>query len=229
MSGIGYVVAAAQLGLSAIKVKPKRKIGAFTATVTLEETHEDTLEITEHPVEQGAILADHAYKLPAKVTIKCAWSNSPAKSGLIDGAIGAIKGTIAGLSSVLSGNSPSQVRDVYEKLLKLQASATPFDILTGKRKYSDMLIKSLSVTTDKTSENLLMVTAVCHQVIIVKTSVASVAAAPAKQADPKKTASPVKTGLQQLQSGSLFSAVKAGAGFVKKGDALVTDVRSIIT
>ena len=34
MSGIGYVVAAAQLGLSAIKVKPKRKIGAFTATVT---------------------------------------------------------------------------------------------------------------------------------------------------------------------------------------------------
>ena len=229
MSGIGYLVAAAQLGLSAIKVKPKRKIGAFTATVTLEEMHEDSIEITDHPVEQGAIIADHAYKLPAKVTIRCAWSNSPAESGLIGGAIGAIKGTVAGLSSIFSGNSPKQVRDVYEKMLKLQASAIPFDILTGKRKYTDMLIKTLSVITDKSSENLLMVTAVCQQVIIVKTALASVAAAPAKQADKKKTASPIKTGLQQLQSGSLFSAVKAGAGFVKKGISIVKEVKSIIT
>ena len=139
------------------------------------------------------------------------------------------KGTVAGLSSIFSGNSPKQVRDVYEKMLKLQASAIPFDILTGKRKYTDMLIKTLSVITDKSSENLLMVTAVCQQVIIVKTALASVAAAPAKQADKKKTASPIKTGLQQLQSGSLFSAVKAGAGFVKKGISIVKEVKSIIT
>lgn len=39
-----------------------RKIGMIVPSVVVSEKHTDTLEITEHPVEVGAAIADHAYK-----------------------------------------------------------------------------------------------------------------------------------------------------------------------
>jgi hypothetical protein len=43
-----------------------RKIGVIIPDVVVSEKHSDTLEITEHPVETGAAISDHAYKRPAK-------------------------------------------------------------------------------------------------------------------------------------------------------------------
>jgi hypothetical protein len=36
----------------------------------------------------------------------------------------------------------------------LQNSRVPFDVVTGKRIYTNMLIRALEVTTDRTSENV---------------------------------------------------------------------------
>lgn len=68
------------------------------------------------------------------------------------------------LGSGLSlGESP---RDVYQKLLTMQRDRLPFDVTTGKRQYQNMLIKSLDVTTDKVSENVLMCSLTLREVII---------------------------------------------------------------
>jgi hypothetical protein len=126
-----------------------RSIGGIVAEVTIEESAEDDLQITEHPVEQGAPIADHAFKRPSTVTIRAGWSRQRSKD--------------------LSAET-----GVYGLLLSWQASLLPFNLITGKRSYSNMLIERLSIQTDQHSEFALMATLVCRQVIIVGTSTTTV-------------------------------------------------------
>lgn len=193
----GFVSAALQLGLQSILIKPQRSIGPIVAQVTIQEVHQDTLEITDHPVEMGAVISDHAFKRPAELIITCAWSNSPSGNGsnallnaglaagilglqgansatVLTGAVGgglggAVDQTAAGVQALLTGNSPDQVKAIYQRLLKLQEDRIPFDVTTGKRAYKNMLVRSLQVTTDQTSENALQVVATLRQVILVST------------------------------------------------------------
>lgn len=196
---VGIATAVVQLGLESLLVKPRRGIGPFVAQVTIEEIHTDELEITDQPVEMGARISDHAFKRPAEVVIRCGWSDSPSNSGVFDGLIGAVTGTIAGVGAFFGGQDVTQSRAMYEKLLALQATREPFEVYTGKRVYKNMLIKSLRVTTDKSSESSLMVTAVLRQIIIVTTRTLIVGAPPEDQASPAETAAPEDAGEQQLE------------------------------
>jgi len=241
----GFVAAGAQLGLQSIIIRPTRKIGPLTAQVTVSETHSDELEITQHPVEQGANISDHAFKRPAELTIVCAWSNSPAGNGsnaLLNAGLGAavlgmqganptaiatagfggatggaIGATGAAIQGLLSGNSPGQVKDIYQKLLKLQEERIPFDVLTGKRSYVNMLIKSLQLVTDKTTENALVVTAQLQQVILVSTRPLQISAAVAAQRFPGSTNAPTNLGTKTLttavddQKAATLSATKGAS------------------
>ena len=123
----------------------RRNMGGLQFAVVVEEQHEDKLTITEHPVEQGANVNDHAYVMPAMLTIRAG----------VSGAEGA-------------------AREMYEKLLDLMRKREPFDVVTGKRLYENMLLENVSTSTDSQSEHSLIVTAQCRQVIIVRTRVASV-------------------------------------------------------
>lgn len=224
-----FVLPALSIGLGSIKLRPTRgfypKGGAvgpaqpLTAHATIREMHRDDLEITEHPVELGAPVADHAFKRPAEVVIECAWSDSPPGSpGLIGAAMGvaglkvpivgqAIAGvkTIAAAGSLLSGNSPNQARAIYGQLLELQDSRIPFDVYTGKRIYKNMLFKSLAITTDAEHENVLLLTATCKQVIIVSTTTVKVPVNPSAQGLPEKTSPTVNAGSKQLAPAPLGS------------------------
>lgn len=152
-----------------------RNIGGIVADVTVEENHTDELVITEHPVEQGADITDHAYKRPSSVTIKCAWSNS---------------------SSAALG-SPFYVQLVYTQLLALQSSLQPFSITTGKRTYDNMLLKRLSVLTDEKNEFALDVTAECQEILIASTQTVSTGSGDAaNMADPVQNAGTANTGTQ---------------------------------
>lgn len=207
MSVLGYVTAAAQIGLQSILVKPKRSIGSFSAYVVLEEQHRDELEITEHPVEQGASIADHAFKRPAEVTIHCGWSNSPVDQSFFS-SLKALVNTPNLVQSMLQGNSESQVKEIYSKLLELQQSRQLVDIYTGKRAYKNMLLRSISTATDRQTENSLMVTVVARQVIIVQTQVVTVASAAENQKFAQSTMPTANSGTKQLQPAPKFQAVQ---------------------
>lgn len=199
---LGIVTAAVQVGLESIRVKPKRSIGGFTANATISEKHVDEMEITQHPVEEGAPITDHAFMRPAEVVITCMWSNSPQNANIISGLLGAVTGTIAGVSSLLTGNSPDQARDIYQRILALQRSRTRFDVFTAKRVYKDMLIKSLETETDKETANALKCTIHCQQIIVVQTQVVTVGAPAASQADPQSTLASATKGAKQLVDGA---------------------------
>lgn len=179
---------------------PKRSInsqlGSFHLYVTIEERHHDELVITDHPVEQGAAITDHSYKKPAELTITIGWSNS----------------NLASIASLQFGNYS---RSTYNDLLTLQKSRIPFNISTGKRKYSNMLIQSLSTTTDAKTENSLIVTLNCREVIIVQTTTTQLQPA-ANMTNPQKTAATANTGTKTPQttaSSLLFRGASAVTSF----------------
>lgn len=161
----------------------KRSIGGIAAQVTISETERDDLFITEHPVEVGAPISDHAYKRPSEVTIRAGWST--AKTGDLSA----------------NGNG------MYGILLSWQAALNPFDLYTGKRTYHNMLISGLSVQTDQHSEFALMAEITCKQIIRVSTSATQAALSPNpdNQASPENNATTQDHGDQQPRDLSLDS------------------------
>lgn len=64
--------------LSTLFQQQTRKIGMIVPSVVVSEKHTDTLEITEHPVEVGAAVADHAYKKPSEVVMEVGFAGGGA-------------------------------------------------------------------------------------------------------------------------------------------------------
>lgn len=148
--------------LSTLFQQQSRRIGLIVPSVVISEKHTDTLEITEHPVEVGAAISDHAYRRPSEVVMQVGFSGGGSLLDFLDT-------TSFGLSV---GLSP---KETYQELLDLQNSRVPFDVVTGKRIYSNMLIRALEVTTDRTSENVLSAVLTLREVIITSTTTTQVA------------------------------------------------------
>jgi hypothetical protein len=114
------------------------------AQVTIDEDHEDDLEITQHPVETGAAITDHAYKKPSEVRVRVGWSNA-----------------------YLGGD----VKTMYEQIQQIQNWRYPFKVYTGKRQYDNMLIASLRTHTDEKLEFSFIADITFREIILVDTSV----------------------------------------------------------
>ena len=64
------------MATATVSIIPKGLIGAISVSVTLEEAYNDTLAVTEHPVEVNAAITDHSYRRPSEVVMRCGWSNA---------------------------------------------------------------------------------------------------------------------------------------------------------
>lgn len=159
----------------------KRHIASIVPDVVIKEVHTDKLTITDHPVQRGSVITDHACKDPEQLEMEFGWSNSSFK-----------------LSSLLSGKSlleTTDLRTIYNQLLGWQESCIPISIGTGKREYTDMLIESLRVQTESSTENVLQVTAFFRKIRLVDTEDRMLA--PENQANPAETAQVSGSGERQ--------------------------------
>jgi hypothetical protein len=144
---------------------PGWRDGMMRAQVVVDEDHEDDLDITSHPVQMGAVIHDHAFKRPASVRCRLGWSNGYAYDTNLD-----------------------DVRRIYDDILRLQARRLPFDVVTGKRHYQNMLVASLRTHTDQKLEYTLMCDVEFREIVLVGTSVgAAGVGAQEDQADPEST------------------------------------------
>ncbi|MBN3822355.1 hypothetical protein G3O00_01825 [Burkholderia sp. Ac-20384] len=163
--------------LDMITISPK-KIGSIRVQVAIEEVYNDELTITEHPVEKGAEITDHAFKRQPDVVMRCGWSNSD-----YEALLGAAEATFDG------GSLPSAqyVNAIYSQLLALQQARTPFDVTTSRRLYQNMLLQGLRLTTDPKTSSALVLMATLKQIRIVSTQATKL---PPRedQADPASTA-----------------------------------------
>jgi len=150
---------------------PKRSIAGFTATVTLEEKGTDTLILTEHPVQSGASITDHAYVMPAQLSITAQWDTVGAGMPL---------------------------EQMYARILEVQSSRIPFDVITGKRVYKNMLFKSIALTTDSYTDHILSLKCDLQEIIIVEISTTTVPPR-AQQKKPGRTSATDKAGKKSAQ------------------------------
>jgi hypothetical protein len=172
--------------LDLIQIAPKGQIGDIEIMVTLEEVHTDTLQTTEHPIEVGAPITDHAFIRPAELVMRCGWSNS---------SFTALASTI---SSFFTGGEVGDkyTDEVYSQLLALYQSREPFDVITSARQYTNMLINSIRLDRDKETSSILLITVTMRQVLIVYTS-ATTLPPRSDQADPASTAEIEESGNRQ--------------------------------
>jgi len=142
--------------------------------------------ITEHPVEQGSVISDHVYKLPASVTLSYAWGmNSPLNTA----------------------QSQAFLRQLYAALLQIQSTLplSTFSVSTGKRIYKSMLLENLLVMTDQETENVLSIRATCREVLIVNAATTLILNSNAL-ALPATTAPITNVGPVSLQPAPQFNA-----------------------
>lgn len=183
---VGIVIAQLSSEFLGPAIFRQRSIGTFVADVTIEEDGSDELAITELPVEQGAAITDHSFKRPATVKILVGYS----------------------ASSPTSFGNPNYVQDVYAGFLRLQASRRLFDVFTGKRVYSNMLMHRIHQHTDQKVENALIMSVECRQIILTRTQTVTVPNA-SDMRSPQITGPVANGGAQSLQPGNGFNSAAA--------------------
>jgi hypothetical protein len=240
VSAGSFVNAGLQLGIQSVAIAPvKRRLfnivnfdgsvqGDIIAQATIEEQHQDEMEITQHPVETGAPITDHAFVRPSHLVLTLMWSNSPpvsqsltnplanaadsltnaaiANSSVLNAVAGATREAQAALSytSTQQGTGTDSVNAAYALLLGLMQQRALFSVITGKRQYKNMICKSLRTGTNFKSANAMTITVECQQVFLVNTTVTALPAS--VQANPQDTASLQTNGTKAL------TPAAAGAG-----------------
>ena len=152
-------------------------IGPLSVNVVVSEETNDTLTITKQPVQTGASISDHAFKEPTVLQMQILQQNNS---------------TISGLLQTFSGPGAGGLAQIYQTFLDLQNSRAPFNVLTPKRIYKNMLISVLRMTTDRHTENILAMNVTLQEVIIVSTNTVQVPRS--RQKSPGKTAANQNTG-----------------------------------
>src|SRR5688572_17364720 len=116
-------------------VKPRKqcKIGDIvTIDACLDETHTLDVEITDHEVEEGFAVSDHARPKPTIVQLRCFVSNTPLSLAQMRQAV----------RETASSESPSEIAavegrgdDVYKKLKRLRDDGTLVQVVTTLTTY----------------------------------------------------------------------------------------------
>jgi hypothetical protein len=135
------------------------------------EQHGHSLQLTEHPVEKGSDITDHARVKADSLTLDCCLSD----------------GADEGRSS-----------DTYERLRLLQDEATLLTVVTSLRVYDNMILENLSTPRTASYAGGLRFTAVFKQIRLVqnKTTIVSIT----KEPITKKKVSTGKQAAQQAAS-----------------------------
>lgn len=208
--------------LEQIAITPRNNIGGVEVQATLEEVYNDSLQLTDHPVEAGAQITDHSFKRPTELVLRCGWSNSSPQAlvGAATALAGAASAFAQGLAqgadlrtagAIISDSietANSFVSSIYSQLRALQQSRQPLTVTTSLRQYSNMLITNIAVQRDTRSANSVLASVTLREVILVST-VTSTLPPQANQANPASTAGVQNLGQQQL--GAAVSPSPGGA------------------
>jgi len=92
--------------------------------------HQQQLVVTQHPVQTGAPIVDHAYLLPAKVVLSVGISEA-----------------MDSYDAEAYSNGPKSV-SAYQTFLSVQASRKPLTLTTRLRTYTNMVIENIEVIDD---------------------------------------------------------------------------------
>lgn len=130
--------------------KQKVNIGGFFVDAIFMTTTEHTLTVTQHPVQTGANLADHAFVNPVRISMEIGISDAMAyrKAGCYD-----VPGETKSISA-------------YRSLVKLQEERKPLKVLTKLNTYENMLIESIRANDDVSTQYALKASVELVQILV---------------------------------------------------------------
>jgi hypothetical protein len=144
-------------------------IDSLVLDCSISEQHQGDVEVTEHPVEFGANIVDHARPKPEQVTLEGLISNTPITLGqarrIVSTAGVAVESSV--LEDALAGQ-PGYAEAAYATLRDLRENPRLVTIKTALRDYEDMVMTSLSVPRDAKTGEALRFTATFRHVRLVK-------------------------------------------------------------
>lgn len=171
--------------LQTVLIKNQWQIGDIVPDVVITESKTDRRRITSHPVEYSpATITDHSYDLPSEIVMKIGFTDCGAD---LQGAL--LSGDTQQIADIFT---QSKVNDSYQSILDLASSGEPFDVITQKRTYSNMLIEMVRVDDDNNTDSVLFAEISMREVQIAYTQSTSLPPLQ-QQLVPEDTASPDQT------------------------------------
>lgn len=146
-------MAITSLFLQRVKFIAPNRTPPFTLELdaSIEETHSTRNEITKHPIEEGADVADHVRPEPDTLQITGQISNHPLDK--------------FDVTSFISGiPDPRRADTAYGELLAMQYFAERLTVVTTLNTYVDMVIVSLDVPRNAKLGNVVRFTATLEQI-----------------------------------------------------------------
>lgn len=141
--------------------KKRSSVGNVILDATLSETHTNTNQVTDHPVEDGSIISDHINRQPDTLDLVGTVSDFP---------VYWLGGTMA--PSPIDGDATrpkDRVALAYGELRRIMIEGELITVVTTLREYENMAIISLTVSRDAGTGKSLPVTISLREIILVET------------------------------------------------------------
>lgn len=151
-------------------------IGTLKLDAALTETHTADVDVTDHPVEQGADISDHRRPKPRTLTIEGFVTNTPMPAETAESVQRGLvrNGQTVGTFQSRSTLEPTRSGEAYETLLSFREGDL-LTVVTTMETLEDMAITALSVPRDAKTGQALRFSVTLKQVIIVSSKRVKVA------------------------------------------------------
>jgi len=153
------------MSVSQLIFKKGNFIGEIELDIIVSESTNTSSTITSNPVENGSNVNDNIVINPMTFSI----------SGIVSDSKVLPLGGLTGLGQIISGNAftkqSTPSKEAWEELLDLQASRTPFTLVTNLKAYDNVVIENLATSQDKDTSNSLHFTANLREIIFVGSQV----------------------------------------------------------
>lgn len=167
-------------------------IGTIELDVSITESHTGRVAVTDHPVEDGFNISDHARPEPDRLTIEGLVSNTPLSRTQEKRIVKSMGISLETTSTAdQKQGTAGYAEAAFAKLRELKENATLVKILTHIRVYDSMVLEDLNIPRDRSTGDALRFTASFKQVRVVKNKATQKVVSKEPKAQPK-----VKTGKQ---------------------------------
>ena len=147
------------------------EIGGLTFECTFKEAAQVEYQITDYAVESGDIMSDHIRRTPAIVTLEVGASDVPypgvigqlasTAGGAVSGALPPAASQVVGAGASIYGafgasDKETATAKLYREFLEMADKREVFELVTTKKLWPSMAVKSVGYAIDKETESALV-------------------------------------------------------------------------
>ncbi len=151
-------------------LRKQPQIASIKLDASLSESHTYPARITDQPIEDGSVVSDHIINDPFRLDMTGSITNIPTL-GIGTLTLPAVT-AIGSLVSIFK--TKNKIKDAEEEFINLRNKKTVFSVVTGLRRYKNMVLETFTFNRDATIGDALEFSATLRQIDIVSTEVITI-------------------------------------------------------